>query len=58
MKEKLVVNIAVVVLLLIVALGIGYRLTYYLGFSLPWLVILALSAVGAAILLFWMGRSR
>ena len=57
-RDRFMVGIIVVALVLIVALGIGLRLTSYLGFSPPWYVVVALSTIAAVILVFWTGKSR
>lgn len=58
MKEKIIVNAIVAILFLVVAGLIALRLTHYFEFSWPWYVVVVLSAAGAAVLLFWTGRSR
>lgn len=62
MKENTLINIIIAVLFLVVAALIAFRLTryfgFYLEFSVPWYVIVILSAAGAAMLLFWPVKSR
>lgn len=55
-KDRFIVGVFVAVLLLVVAALIALRLSEFVFLS--WYVVLGLSAVCAAVVLFWTGRSR
>lgn len=57
-KERIMVSLVVIALFLVVGVLIALRLVTYFDASLPWYAIIVLSALAAAVLLFWTGRSR
>ena len=57
-RERFMVGVFVAVLLIIVAGGIGFRLTNWLGGSLPWYLVVGLSITAAIVLVFWTGSRK
>lgn len=57
-KDRIVVSLIVVVLLLVIGVVMALRFMTYFDSLLPWYAVVVLSTVAAAAVMFWVGKSR